>query len=844
MEFCRNGTTWEDITDANGDDVSRCFFESTSSVSLLLYICVWWLALLVHSRFRSPYENIEQPRERFKSRIHVAQGVLVSILIFLSVFYNVRHAWLNNHLGFQVMETVAVIVAYLLTVTLTFHDKLQCCRLRLSPRGVEVGHLSFWCLSLLRKSIPFVWMNNPTWWWPVITWEDAIDLCMFTLSYVLGVCLSALSIASLCVKSCDQPREGDTHHTTWKGFFGKVKKMLPYAWPRSLKLRSFVLCCLILVLAGRGLTVLIPKWSKKIVNSLDSTISGTPSHPDTPQLRWDLICEYALFYFLKGGGAGNTGLLNHMRSILWTRVEQHNTVGLQIDLFRHLHRLSIKDHPDRKIGYVRAIDRGAKALDTLLTHTLFDIIPILVDIVVAVLYFVGNLEFIFAIIMSISIIFYLTATFIAAEWRTSYRRQMNTENDLAHSRATDSLLNFETVKYLNTLEWEEERYVSSVEKYESATWKSKVSLNILNVIQNIVHTGCLTAGSLLCAWAVVYHSSIEEKMTVGDYVMYGAYLHQLYVPLDWLGTHYREIQQAFIDMENMFDLLSQDVQDESNKDADFPVDFQGKIEFENVSFEFDSGKEVLKDVSFTVKPGQMCAIVGDNGSGKSTVAKLLMGLYSIQRGSIKIDDQDLSRLSKTSLFRHIGVIPQDAVMFNGDIRYNIRYDRPPGADLGEYVSWAGYSGRDADADMIGAARAAHIHDTIAALPNKYEEPVGERGMKLSSGERQKIVIARALLRNPDVLLVDDALSSLDVGTARCILDNICGGRTTIIISHRLSSIIRADNILVLDRGRVVEQGTHQQLLQRRQGQGHYARMWEMEHGSGVCSNKCQPGRHF
>ena len=403
---------------------------------------------------------------------------------------------------------------------------------------------------------------------------------------------------------------------------------------------------------------------------------------------------------------------------------------------------------------------------------------------------------------------YLGITIWITEWRTKYRREMNLMDNQRNTKAVDSLLNFETVKYYGASQFETNRYDDAIKKYQVAEWKSMATLALLNTLQNVVITGSTVAGSLLCAWAVV-HSLSNLHLTVGDYVLFGTYLSQLYGPLNWLGTYYRMIQQSFIDMENMFDLLDEQQEVEDIKDAKQIVLSKGEIQFNDVDFYYEPSKQILKSINFTVPPGQTYALVGHSGSGKSTIIRLLFRFYDVTGGKIVIDGQDISKIKQESLRQQIGVVPQDTVLFNDEIRYNIRYSKISATDE----------------EVEGAADVADIHHRILSFPKKYETVVGERGLKLSGGEKQRVAIARTILKSPAIVLMDEATSALDTKTERNIqtaLERVCENRTTIIVAHRLSTIIHAHRILVLREGEIVEQGSHEDLLLLN---GLYTDMW-------------------
>uniref|UniRef100_A0A8D0KR33 ATP binding cassette subfamily B member 6 (Langereis blood group) n=1 Tax=Strix occidentalis caurina TaxID=311401 RepID=A0A8D0KR33_STROC len=437
-------------------------------------------------------------------------------------------------------------------------------------------------------------------------------------------------------------------------------------------------------------------------------------------------------------------------------------------------------------------------------YIVFSIIPTIADIVIGIVYFTSVFSAWFGLIIFVCMSLYLTLTIFITEWRTKYRRDMNTRDNEAKSRAVDSLLNFETVKYYNAESYEVNRFNDAIIKYQVSEWKVSASLGLLNQTQNLVIGLGLLAGSLLCAYFVT-----ENKLQVGDFVLFGTYIIQLYTPLNWFGTYYRMIQNSFVDMENMFELFheEQEVKDAVNA-GDLRLE-AGRIEFENVHFSYMDGKEILQDVSFSVMPGQTLALVGPSGSGKSTIIRLLFRFYDVWGGCIRIDGQDISQVKQASLRAHIGVVPQDTVLFNDTIANNIRYGRILATDQ----------------EVQEAARAADIHDRILSFPDGYNTQVGERGLKLSGGEKQRVAIARTILKGPCIILLDEATSALDTETERNIqasLAKVCAHRTTIVVAHRLSTVVGADQILVLKDGRIVERGRHEELLQKG---GVYASMW-------------------
>uniref|UniRef100_A0A673WZ00 ATP binding cassette subfamily B member 6 (LAN blood group) n=1 Tax=Salmo trutta TaxID=8032 RepID=A0A673WZ00_SALTR len=500
--------------------------------------------------------------------------------------------------------------------------------------------------------------------------------------------------------------------STWHGFGQKVRLLAPYLWPRgNLLLQGMVVLCLALLAIERVINVFVPIYSKNIVNNLADGSSW--------RTLATTVCIYVLLKFLQGGGAGTSGFISNLRSFLWTQVQQFTSRVVQVRLFGHLHSLSLRWHLERHTGDVlSSVDRGTSSINNLLSYIIFSILPTIADIVIAILYFVSYFSALFGLIVFICLLIYLTFTILITEWRTKYRRDMNTQDNNAKSKAVDSLLNFETVKYYNAEGYEVTCFEEAILKYQQSEWKTNASLALLNQTQNLIIGSGLLAGSLLCAYMVT-----EGRFQVGDYVLFGTYIIQLYTPLNWFGTYYRLIQSSFIDMENMFKILTEH-------------------------------KEV-----------------GQSGSGKSTILRLLFRFYDVQGGCISIDEQDISRVTQTSLRSYIGVVPQDTVLFNDSIRNNIRYGRFPASDQ----------------EVEEAALAADIHYKILSLPEGYETQVGERGLKLSGGEKQRVAIARTILKDPRIILLDEATSALDTQTERNIqasLSKVCANRTTIVVTHR------------------------------------------------------------
>ena len=578
-----------------------------------------------------------------------------------------------------------------------------------------------------------------------------------------------------------------------------LRHLLPYLWRRDRRdLRVRVCLAVVLLVAAKVANVYVPIILRGAVDALNA-IGNPPNAAAAIPLA--LLLAYGAARVMAIG-------FGELRDAVFARVAQNAIRRIALRTFRHLHALSLRFHLERRTGALsRAIDRGTKGIEFLLSFMLFNVIPTLVEIfmVCGILWYLYNVWF--ALVTFVTIFGYIVFTMTVTEWRIKYRRAMNRTDEEANTKAVDSLLNYETVKYFGNEGHEARRFDSALERYEKAAVLSRTTLSALNVGQ-----GAIIAVGLTLVMYMAGRGVINKTMSVGDFVLVNTYMIQLYLPLNFLGFVYREIKQSLTDMERMFSLL--DVNEEV---ADAPdakplqVD-KGEISFDHVNFSYDERRQILHDLSFTATPGSTVAIVGPTGSGKSTISRLLFRFYDATDGAIAIDGQPIRDVTQASLRAAIGIVPQDTVLFNDTIYYNIAYGRP-GATKDEVEE---------------AARMAQIHDFIAKLPDGYESMVGERGLKLSGGEKQRVAIARTILKNPPILLFDEATSALDTHTEKDIqasLRRVSRNRTTLVIAHRLSTVVEADEILVLDHGRVVERGTHAKLLAE---DGAYAAMWRRQ----------------
>ncbi len=576
-----------------------------------------------------------------------------------------------------------------------------------------------------------------------------------------------------------------------------IRTLLPYLWVYKWRVLLALACLVGAKLANVGVPV--------VMKSLIDQLSVTPSHPQAMLvLPLGALVAYGVLRV-------SMTFFTELREFLFARVTQRAVRTIAIRVFRHLHALSLRFHLNRQTGgMTRDIERGTRAVGSLISYTLFNILPTLVEIALVLGYLVTHYDIWFTVITVVALVTYISFTIFITDWRTHFRRTMNDLDSKANTKAIDSLINYETVKYFGNEDYEARRYDEGLQRYEAAAVKSQTSLSLLNTGQSLIIATAVT----LILWRAT-QGVIDGKMTLGDLVLVNAFMIQLYIPLNFLGVIYREIKQSLADMEKLFALLEQNREVADAKDA-LPLQATGaELRFNQVAFSYEANRQILFGVDFTIAAGTTTAVVGHSGSGKSTLSRLLFRFYEVNAGSITIDGQDLRQITQDSLRHAIGIVPQDTVLFNDTIEYNIAYGQP-GATHEQ---------------IVAAARAASIHDFVVSLPDGYATMVGERGLKLSGGEKQRVAIARTLLKNPAILIFDEATSALDSKAEQEIqqqLKEIARNRTTMVIAHRLSTVADAQQILVLDHGRIVERGTHQSLLA---ADGLYAQMWQRQQAS-------------
>jgi ATP-binding cassette subfamily B protein len=576
--------------------------------------------------------------------------------------------------------------------------------------------------------------------------------------------------------------------------WGTLTRLFPYLW----RYRWRVSVALAFLIGAKLANVAVPVLLKQLIDALAIKPGDTVALLVVPL---GLLVAYGALRL-------STSLFTELRELIFAKATEGTARSISLQVFRHLHALSLRFHLERQTGgMTRDIERGTRAVHSLISYSLYSIFPTLVEVTLVLGLLAWKFDAAFAWITLVALVIYIAFTISLTEWRTKFRRQMNDSESTAHSRAIDALLNYETVKYFGNEDFEARRYDENLERLRRAALKSQSTLSLLNTGQQLI----IAIALVLMLWRAT-QGVVDGRLTLGDLVMINAFMIQLYIPLNFLGVLYREIKQALTDLDKMFSLLDKNREVDDLPGAQPLQVREGRVRFERVSFAYDPARPILHDLDFEIPPGKTVAVVGPSGAGKSTLARLLFRFYDVSGGAITVDGQDIRQVTQASLRQAIGIVPQDTVLFNDTVEYNIAYGRP--GSTREQVE--------------AAARAAHIHAFIAATPKGYETMVGERGLKLSGGEKQRVAIARTLLKNPPILIFDEATSALDSANERAIqaeLRSAAQGKTALVIAHRLSTVVDAHEIVVLEAGRIVERGPHAELLARG---GRYAEMWRLQ----------------
>ena len=581
-----------------------------------------------------------------------------------------------------------------------------------------------------------------------------------------------------------------------------LKRLFPYLWDYKWR----VMLALAFMVGAKMANVGVPLLLKQLVDTMNP--KGTVDAQALLVVPLGLLVAYGLLRL-------STSVFTELRELIFSKATEGASRAISLQVFRHLHALSLRFHLERQTGgMTRDIERGTRAVHSLISYSLYSIFPTLIEVIMVLTLLAVKFDIWFAWITVIALVVYISFTIVVTEWRTQFRKQMNELDSTAHSRAIDSLLNYETVKYFNNEEFEARRYDENLVRYRQAAIKSQTSLSLLNTGQQLI----IAAGLVAMLWRAT-QGVVDGRMTLGDLVMVNAFMIQLYIPLGFLGVLYREIKQSLTDLDKMFNLMERE-REVADLPGAVPLNVQdAKVRFNHVNFAYDPARPILHDISFEIPAGKTVAVVGPSGSGKSTLARLLFRFYDVSNpadgGQILIAGQDIKQVTQASVRQAIGIVPQDTVLFNDTVEYNIAYGRP-GASR---------------AEVVAAAQSAHIHNFIASTPKGYDTMVGERGLKLSGGEKQRVAIARTLLKNPPILIFDEATSALDSANERAIqaeLQSVAQNKTTLVIAHRLSTVVDAHEILVMEAGHILERGTHAALLA---ANGRYAQMWALQQSS-------------
>ncbi len=585
---------------------------------------------------------------------------------------------------------------------------------------------------------------------------------------------------------------------TTRSDWSTLKRLFPYLWEYKWR----VMFALAFMVGAKSANVGVPLLLKELVDTMNP--KGASGMQALLVVPLGLLVAYGLLRL-------STSVFTELRELIFSKATEGASRSISLQVFRHLHALSLRFHLERQTGgMTRDIERGTRAVHSLISYSLYSVFPTLIEVAMVLTLLAVKFDIWFAWITILALVVYISFTIMVTEWRNQFRKQMNELDSTAHSRAIDSLLNYETVKYFNNEEFEARRYDDNLVRYRKAAIKSQSTLSILNTGQQLI----IATGLVAMLWRAT-QGVVDGRMTLGDLVMVNAFMIQLYIPLGFLGVLYREIKQSLTDLDKMFTLMEREREVADVPGAQALQVQDANVRFNHVYFAYDPARPILHDISFEIPAGKTVAVVGPSGSGKSTLARLLFRFYDVQQGQILIAGQDIKQVTQASVRQAIGIVPQDTVLFNDTVEYNIAYGKP-GATREQ---------------VIDAAQSAHIHSFISATPKGYDTMVGERGLKLSGGEKQRVAIARTLLKNPPILIFDEATSALDSANERAIqaeLQSVAQNKTTLVIAHRLSTVVDAHEILVMDAGHILERGTHANLLAMN---GRYASMWALQQSS-------------
>ncbi|CAH8846417.1 unnamed protein product [Trichobilharzia szidati] len=836
IPFCHPNESLSHPWTNNG--LNRCFvYTFSSSLLCILFVIPGIIQAYIYRKHGQRITSNLRSKSIFLY-VQLFISLLVPILFVTQIMVYALMNSLDHVYGYMTYSIVVMSVVWPLSALL-LHT--ECSRVLFNYRGRGHGLLllCFWTVSFILVYLPVASIASNDWWWNLSNDASVAEFTLWVLYatsvsfvFILGMWAPGLPSYYAIYEFLQSNGQGSViAENVWIRRMRRFKMVSPFIWPRKHKtIQIRVFSCFLLLIVGRAVNLYSPILYKDIVNSLSVVDNSSKPIPFEENLvksqspytmfnvvsiknglvyRWDYVLLFAFIRLLQGLGGLGAGLISSLRSQLWIAVDQFSTRELSVVLFSHIQRLSLKWHLSRKTGEVlRVMDRGTASISNILSYLIFNILPTILDVIIGVIYFVTAFNAWYGLLVFITMLIYLVCTVLVTEWRAKFRREMNNLDNQKSAKAVDAVLNFETVKYYNAEQFEVNRYNEAFVEYQKADWWNAFTLNVLNTVQNVTISIGFMAGVLLCARDVV-----DERLTVGHFVLFCTYIIQLYSPLSIFGTYYRLLQTSFIDMENMFELLEKESEVADAPNAPALIIKESAVEFKNVCFSYNPERPIIKNVSFKIPSGQTVALVGESGSGKSTIVRLLFRFYDVTDGEILIDDQNIKSVTQASLRQSLGVVPQDTVLFNDTIYYNIHYGRQSASE----------------SDIEEVAVAADIHRCILDFPKGYETVVGERGLKLSGGEKQRVAIARNLLKNPPIMILDEATSALDTATERNIqasLNRIAQNRTTLIVAHRLSTITHANEILVLHEGEIIERGKHSELLANPNSR--YAQLWRQQ----------------